>query len=214
MSTMQKPDGSAAAVSESFPAQRRQHSIDLLLRQPDALLERLEEHEGSGLRTQLALLALGGYLVYGLVVGSFSGGAQWWAAPFKILLGTTLCGAICFPSLYIFITLSGAEARPVQVLGVLLGVLSLTGILLAGFAPVAWVFSQSSTLVSFIGGLHLLVWFVSMLATQRVLSAGLKRWGGKRSPPASCSSPARTRRRPTTSAFSTSTPPATTPTAP
>jgi hypothetical protein len=53
-------------------------------------------------------------------------------------------------------------------------------VFLAGFAPVAWIFSQSSTPVSFIGPIHLLVWLLSMLASQRVLNAGLKHWQGRR----------------------------------
>ena len=178
-------DATSDAAGPAIPHPRRAseddsppsgNPVDLLLRRPDALLAKLDGPEAPRLLAVLAAMALGGHLVYGLVVGSFSGGMQWWAAPLKILIGVSLCGAICFPSLYIFVCLSGARARPAQVAGLLLGVFALTAVFLAGFAPVAWVFSQSATLVSFIAPIHILVWLASILASRRVLSAGLKHW--------------------------------------
>ena len=94
--------------------------VDLLLRDPAALLARFDGSESSRSLASLAAIALAGYLVYGWVVASFAGGMQWWASPLKILLGISLCGAICFPSLYILVCLSGARARATQVAGVLL----------------------------------------------------------------------------------------------
>jgi hypothetical protein len=38
---------------------------------------------------------------------------------------------------------------------------TLTGLLLLGFAPVAWVFSQSTDSVAFIGALHLIFWAIA-----------------------------------------------------
>src|SRR5688572_23810163 len=84
------------------------NAVDLLLRRPDALLVAAERDGFAKTLVRLSALALAGYCAYGLVVGSFSGGAQWWAAPLKISLGTALCGAICFPSLYICLSLCGA----------------------------------------------------------------------------------------------------------
>lgn len=163
------------------PIPVRGNALDRLIRSPDLLLAGLDEPGAPRLLAMLAATAAGGHLAYGLVVGSFSGGEQWWAAPLKIVLGTALCGAICFPSLYIFATLAGAEVRAKHVLGLLLGLLALTAVFLVGFAPVAWVFSQSSTLVSFVGAIHLLVWGVSILVSVRVLKATLKRWKSKHS---------------------------------
>lgn len=78
---------------------------------------------------------------------------------------------ICLPSLYIFTCLSGAEVRLGPLCGVLLATLSLNALLLIGFAPVAWVFSQSTDSVAFMGTLHLLFWSVSMIFALRLLSA-------------------------------------------
>jgi hypothetical protein len=167
-------------VDEPNAPTPRSNAIDQLLRQPEALFARLDEPNAGRVLVKLALLALFGHVVYGVVVGSFAGGMQWWAAPLKMGLGMSLCAAICFPSLYIFVSSSGADARGMRVAGLMLGVLALTSVFLAGFAPVAWIFSQSSTLVSFIGPIHLLVWVLSMLASRRVLNAGLKHWQGRR----------------------------------
>jgi hypothetical protein len=178
------PESHASVPPPLIPAQEphsaRGNPLDRLIRSPDLLLAELDGPGAARLLAMLAVTAIGGHLAYGLVVGSFSGGVQWWAAPAKILLGTILCGAICFPSLYIFATLSGAEVRAKHVLGLLLGLLALTAVFLVGFAPVAWVFSQSSTLVFFVGAIHLLVWGLSILVSVRVLQSSLKRWSSKR----------------------------------
>ena len=83
-------------------------------------------------------------LIYGVVAGTFSGGTQLWAAPVKIALGLMISALICLPSLYIFTCLGGSQARLVEVFGLLAGLLMLMTILLIGFAPVAWIFSQST----------------------------------------------------------------------
>jgi hypothetical protein len=154
--------------------------FDQLLRSPAALLARLDGPAPAGVLASLAAIAFAGLALYGLVVGSFSGGVQWWAAPLKIVLGSFLCCAFCFPSLFIFVSQSGAQTGARHVLGMLLGVLASTALLLAGFAPVAWIFSQSSTTVSLLAPLHYLVWLVSLLASARFLKAGLQRWQARR----------------------------------
>src|SRR6185436_1918444 len=111
----QAPQPPQAAPFPERPSPRRAlgappaNAIDLLLRRPDALLVAAERDGLVATLVRLSLLALAGLLAYGLVVGSFSGGVQWWAAPLKIALGTVLCGAICFPSLYICLSLCGAQ---------------------------------------------------------------------------------------------------------
>jgi hypothetical protein len=112
-------------------------ALDLLLRRPDVLFERLDGSRGESLLTQLVLLAVAGHLVFGLVVGSFSGGVQWWAAPAKSVTAMVVTGLICFPSLYILVSFTGAEVRARHVMAMLFGLLALTGVFLAGLAPVA-----------------------------------------------------------------------------
>lgn len=174
------PPPPQANLVEDDPRELARPILDQLLRNPSALLARLDGPDAGRTLAALAGFALAGLSAYGLVVGSFSGGTQWWAAPAKIALGSFLCGAICFPSLFIFVSQSGAQTRARHVLGMLLGVLASTALLLAGFAPVAWIFTQSSTTVSLLAPLHYLVWAVSLLASLRFLKAGLRRWQARR----------------------------------
>ena len=106
------------------------------------------------------------------MVGTFSGGSQLWAAPLKLAAGLLISALICLPSLYIFSCLGGSSARLIEVLGLLAGLLALMTVLLIGFAPVAWVFSQSTTSLPAMGALHLFFWLVATYFGLRFLSAG------------------------------------------
>lgn len=159
---------------------RARAPLDQLLRRPEVLLERLD---GPGAGRTLALLSvtlIAGFAAYGLVLASFSGGAQWWAAPTKLALGTLLAGALCFPSLFLFLILAGGEVRMRHVLGVWLGLCASTAIFLAGFGPVAWIFTQSSTLLAPLAVIHFVLWIGSLVGSQRVLRAGIRLWGARR----------------------------------
>ena len=118
-------------------------------------------------------------LVYGVVAGTFSGGTQLWAAPVKIAAGLMISAAICLPSLYIFTCLSGSQARLAEVCGLLAGLLMLMTILLVGFAPVVWIFSQSTESLAWMGALHLVFWFVATLFGVRFLKAGFSHSSAK-----------------------------------
>jgi hypothetical protein len=107
-----------------------------------------------------------------VVVGAFTGGSQLWVAPVKIVLGMAISALICLPSLYIFTCLSGSQARLVEVCGLLAGLLMLMTILLIGFAPVAWIFSQSTESLAWMGTLHLVFWFIATIFGLRFLEAG------------------------------------------
>src|SRR4029079_7571164 len=76
------------------------------------------------------------------------------------------------PSLYIFACLSGSQARLGEIYGLVMGMLMLTTILLIGFAPVAWLFSQSTESVNWMGTLHLIFWFIAALFGLRFVSNG------------------------------------------
>src|SRR5688572_22465066 len=82
---------------EEDPADHARPILDQLLRNPSALLARIDGPAPGAALFGLFVIALLGLGVYGLVVGSFSGGTQWWAAPAKLVLGMFLCAAICFP---------------------------------------------------------------------------------------------------------------------
>ena len=136
--------------------------IETLLKYPGRIIHELQNNWRATLSAWLLILALIGMTIYGLVVGSFSGGSQMWIAPAKVALGTLLATLICLPSLYIFVCLSGIDVRLRTVSGVLFAAIGLGSLLLIGFAPVAWIFSQSTDSVAFMGALHLILWAIGI----------------------------------------------------
>ncbi len=153
--------------------------VDALLKTPEAIYQRVAEHQLGRNQLGLLLITVACLLIYGLIMGSFSGGVQWLAAPLKILVGTLLAALLCFPSLYIFSALSGADLQPSQLLGLLLGGLALNAILLLGFVPVAFIFTFSIRALPFMGAVHLLIWGCSLFFALRYLANGLRYLGGQ-----------------------------------
>jgi len=153
-------------------------AVDALLRNPLALLKALPKQPG--LLIPLGLLTLACAAIFGLVMGTFSGGAQFWAAPLKVGSGILLSALICFPSLYIFSCLANSPLRLSGIAGAYICFLALLGILLIAFAPVLWIFTQSSNSAPFVGSLALLVWLLSFLLSTNLLrkltSAGKTAW--------------------------------------
>ncbi len=154
------------AISSVFAA------IDAVLRHPRRVLFQLRQKGAGRLILSMVLVSVVCSLVYGIVVGTFSGGTQLWLAPVKITAGLMISTLICFPSLYIFTCLSGSQARLMEVCGLLAGLVMLMTILLVGFAPVAWIFSQSTESLAWMGILHLIFWFVATIFGVRFLEAG------------------------------------------
>ena len=146
----------------------------------------LRQPGGGAIIVALLFSAVVSATVYGVIVGTFSGGTQLWAAPVKIAAGLLVSALICLPSLFIFACLGGSTARVGEVFGILAGKLALTTILLIGFAPVAWVFSQSTESVVAMGLLHLLFWGIAAIFGLRFMhnafahlvksGAGIKVW--------------------------------------
>jgi hypothetical protein len=152
-----------------------------MLRQPRRILFQLREPGAGKLVAAMLGVAVACGLIYGVVVGSFSGHAQWWAAPIKISVGLMLSALVCLPSLYIFACLSGSQARVWEMAGLLAGLLMLMTLLLIGFAPVAWLFSQSTESVVWMGALHILFWLVATTFALRFLKAGYVRFNARSS---------------------------------
>lgn len=145
-------------------------AIEAILRQPRRVMYQLREPGSGGLMFYLMLIAIACAVIYGLVVGTFTGKDQYWIAPAKIAGGMMVSALICLPSLYIFTCLSGARARLAEIFGLVMGMLMLTTMLLIGFAPVAWLFSQSTESVNWMGALHLFFWFIAAFFGLRFLN--------------------------------------------
>jgi hypothetical protein len=154
-----KPEKKSYHLPESVTTMQ---IVDALLKSPESVVKQIK----SGQVKKTLFILLGIFVlchaIYGLIVGSFSGDVQWFAAPIKIVGGAALSALLCYPSLYIFGCLSGANITPSQALSVLVGGLTLTSILLLGFAPVAFIFTFSIKTVAFMGVIHTLIWAISI----------------------------------------------------
>jgi hypothetical protein len=147
-------------------------AIEALLRHPRRMMFQLRQPGAGKLIAAMLFVSIACSLIYGVVVGTFSGGQQLWIAPVKIAAGLMISALICLPSLYIFTCLSGSQARLAEVFGLLAGLLMLMTILLIGFAPVAWIFSQSTESLAWMGALHLIFWFIATIFGLRFFEAG------------------------------------------
>jgi hypothetical protein len=145
-------------------------AIEAILRQPRRVMYQLRQPGSGALMFYLMLIAIICAVIYGIVVGTFTGKDQYWIAPVKIAGGMMVSALICLPSLYIFTCLSGSQARLAEIFGLVMGMLMLTTILLIGFAPVAWLFSQSTESVNWMGTLHLIFWFIAAIFGLRFLN--------------------------------------------
>lgn len=135
--------------------------FEALLRSPKALVQRLSE-PGHGALLPFLCIAIVSMLAFGAVLGSFAMNEQLWAAPVKITAGLAIAGLICFPSLYIFSCLAGSRAGASQLAATLAGMLALGGLLLLGFAPAVWIFTQATNSLGFMGLLAFIPWFVAL----------------------------------------------------
>jgi len=147
-------------------------AIESILRHPRRIMFQLRQPGAGKLIATMLFATVIFSLIYGVIVGSFSGGMQWWAAPVKISGGLLVTTVICLPSLYIFACLSGSQARLIEICGLVAGLLMLMTLLLIGFAPVAWLFSQSTESPNLMGTLHLIFWGIATAFGLRFLQAG------------------------------------------
>src|SRR3989442_781248 len=165
-----------ANPDEELPIPNFVGAIEAMLRQPRRVMFQLRQPGAGRLIAAMLAVSVVCGLIYGVVAGTFSGGTQLWAAPLKIVGGLWISALICLPSLYIFSCLSGSQARLIEVFGLVAGLLLLMTVLLIGFAPVAWVFSQSTESLPAMGALHLFFWFIATYFGLRFLCAGFAQW--------------------------------------
>jgi hypothetical protein len=162
---MPPPRAPASPFGEEFAPMEQVSifgTVDALLKRPARLAYELSRGRRTAVCLFLLLITLACSATYGFIVGTFSGGHQLWAVPLKTVVGLLLSAMICFPSLYILACLGGSRLSVQEVWGMLLLALALSSLLLVGFAPVAWVFSESTSTTSFMGGLHMAFWIVAI----------------------------------------------------
>src|SRR6266487_1730729 len=111
------PGAPGANPDDQLPITGFVAAFEAILRQPRRVLFQLRQPGAGRLIASMLAVSMLCSLVYGIVVGTFSGGTQLWAAPLKITSGVLISVLICLPSLYIFSCLSGSAARLVEVFG-------------------------------------------------------------------------------------------------
>ena len=153
--------------------------IDHLLKRPGRLMHAFASGGTGRVSTALVLSSVACLAIFGLLLGTFSGGVQLWAAPLKVTAGMLVAVLICLPSLYIFSALAGVSGRLSYIMNVLFAAIALSGLLLLGFAPVLWVFAQSTDIAAFIGFLALMFWLVSLGFGLRMLLAAATMHGAQ-----------------------------------
>jgi len=149
--------------------------FEALLRRPHALLPRL----GSpGVTRLFAGMAVGSFVLFGLVLGCFAKHEQLWAAPLKITAGLLIAAVICFPSLYTLPPRTGARVNLAHWGSALPGALALACLLLLGFAPAVWIFAESTDSFGFMGVLAIGSWLIALLFALRFLKTVVFSSGG------------------------------------
>ncbi|NEO85900.1 MAG: actin-binding WH2 domain-containing protein [Spirulina sp. SIO3F2] len=96
-------------------------------------------------QTALSLLVCssGFFALYGMILGSFSGGIQILVSAIKLPALYLLTLAICLPALFFFEVVAGSKRSFLQYLVLLLGAMGVIGVMLLGFAPVTLFFRLS-----------------------------------------------------------------------
>ena len=159
------------------------HAWGLILKHPRTALSGLahDAHKNK-LTTSLLCAAVLGFLLYGLLIGSFSGSEQLFFSPAKFCLGSLAAMLLCIPSLYIFSCLSGADLRFPDTIGIAAAGLAMTSLLLIGLSPAAWIFSVSTQSLSFMAFLHLVCWLIATGIGLNLLTKGVLLLGAKSKP--------------------------------
>ena len=178
----QSPEGTDEVHIETInDAHRVSVLFESLLKRPLSLVEHIrKEQQPWHMNLAFLMITVVSLIVYGFVVGSFAMHEQLWASPLKFLLGAGMSALICFPSLYIFSCLTGAGCELRSLVPALLGTLALLGVLLVGFSPVLWVFSQSTHLLGFMGFLILVSWVIAFVFAMGFLDKLMKRSGARK----------------------------------
>ena len=145
--------------------------FESLLREPFRVLKAV--HQSPKLAARVIAITFFTFLVsagiFGVIVGSFSMGDQLWATPLKLVVGISISMLICLPSLYIFSCLSGSRISILTTSVLMAGASALIGILLIGFAPVFWIFAQSTDTIPIVGVLLLIIWIVCLTFATRLI---------------------------------------------
>jgi hypothetical protein len=146
------------------PGARPGDWVAALLKAPELVAHSLAAGPGRAGMPAFTFLAVAVacHAVFGLSVGLFAGVSVGLMDLVKAPLIAVCSLLLCFPSLYVFACVSGAPLSVFQAVTLGCSCLAMTGLLLAGLAPVVWLFAVSTRSVPFMVILTLAVWLIAV----------------------------------------------------
>jgi len=109
------------------------------------------------------------YAVFGIAVGLFGGwgiaAMTVWKAPLIALCAMLLC----LPSLYVFTAVLGSPISLRQAFALGSACLAMTGLIVVGLSPVAWLFSVSTESLPFVTIMTFIIWLIALPFASRFL---------------------------------------------
>ena len=155
------PEPSTDPAGLGIPPPR--HPLGALLKTPGALIARiLSDQDLPALAGQLLLWGLVFHAIYGFAMALFdsNGVALMTAGKAPLIaLGSVL---LCVPSLYVFLCVAGTPITLTQAGAIASATVAMTGLLLLGLTPVAWLFSVSTSSLPFVVIVNLLAWVIAI----------------------------------------------------
>jgi hypothetical protein len=160
------------------------HALGRLLKAPLSVAQDIAAGEAT---IQMGLFFLVAaavcYALFGLAVGLFSGWSVAWMTAVKAPMIALFSLLLCFPSLYVFSCVGGSALSIKQTFALGTSCLAISGLLLVGLAPVAWLFAISTANLSFVVLLTFFTWLVAIGFMARYIgkikrSTVFERFGG------------------------------------
>lgn len=150
-------------------------TLQSLLRQKESVLHRtltdgLQSHEMVSLFT----LSLGLFMGYGLLIGASYNWVQALVSSMKLPLLFLLTAAICFPTLYMFLSYLGIKQGLKQLLGLMLLSLTYISLVLAAFAPVTFFFLITTDGYEFYKFLNIIIFSIAGFIGVRLFYSNIK----------------------------------------
>jgi hypothetical protein len=162
------------------------NALGALLKAPFWLVNKISRRENLVAHSlELLLWGLVLHALFGVSIGVFSGWEVAGMAAVKVPLIAGAALLICLPSMYVLASVGGMAVNFEQVLAVGACVVSGTGLMLLGLAPVAWLFAVSTESRAFVVVLDLIIWAISAVFAFQIFSKlsvapALRRTGGLR----------------------------------
>lgn len=135
--------------------------VDCLLKSPGKIVYEIKNNSDDKMQMLLLFIFMVSICIFGFINGLFSGELQIVYSSLKYPVCVFLSSLICLPSLYIFLALSGLDIKFNEAMGFLFVAVSIASIILVGFTPILWIFSQSTDSVFFMGLLNIVFCLVA-----------------------------------------------------